>query len=713
MKRVDAMTTREGKRERPKIGFRQALRILAPYAKGKILEQVRSVALIVLYLLFFQTIVLRIPIVEASTISVGLAIVIVGLAFFMEGLLLGLMPLGEVIGVKLPEKTNLGIILAFSFVLGVGATFAEPAIGILKSAGAGVLPWEAPLLFLMLNTYPHYLVYAVGVGVGIAVVFGMLRYLYGWSLKPFIYILLLALLLLTGYAFFDPNLLAICGLAWDCGAVTTGPVTVPLVLALGIGICRVVNQEGTENSGFGVVTLASLFPILTVLILGFVLNTGLPGPMDCAAFYKPENRAHRLTLFRSQHDLIGYTFKNAPEEQQLSLFEGDRERMLAFLESLLKDERKRREVFGPNPEALKEWVVSKGTQEQQRVVLGREMTKPPEQDLASSGRTDLNELVTRDALLAFQAVVPLALFLIIVLMVILRERLPQADEVILGIGFALVGMILFNIGIELGLSKLGNQVGQRLPSAFKSVALVEQGRTIKDFDERVVQTAIDQEGREHKFFFLKEGNQIEPLPFDESRLDTKTGSYLHIPRKGPLFGPEMSFSGILVVLLFALVMGYGATLAEPALNALGLAVEEITVGVFKKSLLMHSVALGVGIGIALGVLKIVLGIPLFWLLAPPYVVLLLLTKLSTEEFVNIGWDSAGVTTGPVTVPLVLAMGMGIGNQVGVVEGFGILAMASVWPILTVLLVGLRVSRAQIAALKESSAKTEKEGVVES
>jgi hypothetical protein len=114
-------------------------------------------------------------------------------------------------------------------------------------------------------------------------------------------------------------------------------------------------------------------------------------------------------------------------------------------------------------------------------------------------------------------------------------------------------------------------------------------------------------------------------------------------------------------------MGYGATLAEPALNALGLAVEEITVGVFKKSMLMHAVALGAGTGIALGVLKIILGIPLFWLLAPPYLLLLLLTKVSTEEFVNISWDSAGVTTGPVTVPLVLAMGLGVGDQVGVSE----------------------------------------------
>ena len=67
----------------------------------------------------------------------------------------------------------------------------------------------------------------------------------------------------------QPELRETLGLAWDCGAVTTGPVTVPLVLALGIGVCRIVGGEDTRNAGFGIVTLASLFPILAVLLLSF------------------------------------------------------------------------------------------------------------------------------------------------------------------------------------------------------------------------------------------------------------------------------------------------------------------------------------------------------------------------------------------------------------------------------------------------------------
>ncbi|MGB3620171.1 MAG: DUF1538 family protein, partial [Ketobacter sp.] len=153
----------------------------------------------------------------------------------------------------------------------------------------------------------------------------------------------------------------------------------------------------------------------------------------------------------------------------------------------------------------------------------------------------------------------------------------------------------------------------------------------------------------------------------------------------------------LVAISFGFFLGYGATLAEPALNALGDTVEKITVGAFRKRLLMQSVATGVAIGIGMGVCKIAFNLPLIWLLLPPYLVLMVLTIISDEAFVNIAWDSAGVTTGPITVPLVLAMGLGVGANVpGVIDGFGVLALASVGPIITVLMVGLVVSRSDLS-----------------
>lgn len=111
-------------------------------------------------------------------------------------------------------------------------------------------------------------------GVGIAAVLGTLRFLNGWSLKPMIYLTLIPTLGLTVYCMSDPELNKILGLAWDCGAVTTGPVTVPLVLSLGIGIASAAGKGNSSLSGFGIVTLASLFPIIGVMGLAiYVAST--------------------------------------------------------------------------------------------------------------------------------------------------------------------------------------------------------------------------------------------------------------------------------------------------------------------------------------------------------------------------------------------------------------------------------------------------------
>ncbi|NKB33027.1 MAG: DUF1538 domain-containing protein [Pseudomonadales bacterium] len=250
---------------------------------------------------------------------------------------------------------------------------------------------------------------------------------------------------------------------------------------------------------------------------------------------------------------------------------------------------------------------------------------------ASKSLSSTIKTATYDAL---RAIIPLCIFLYLVLRYLLGQRLQHPTESAIGVGFAVLGMTLFGLGISIGLTPLGSQLGSNVPSTFAEVS--------------VWQSAIN---------------------------------------SGPII--ETGEWGKIVAIVFAFFLGYGATLAEPALNALGDTVEKITVGAFKKSLLMQSVAIGVGLGIAAGILKIAYNIPLLYLLAPPYLVLLFLTWISEEDFVNFGWDSAGVTTGPITVPLVLAIGLGVGGNVpGVLDGFGVLALASVGPIMTVLSVGL-------------------------
>jgi len=233
---------------------------------------VRAVVPLALYLLLFQVLILRQLEAHYLIITGGLFAVIVGLMFFMEGLKLGLMPFGTVIGRTLPRNSSLPVVLLITLLLGIGVTFAEPAIGALKAVGRNVAVDQAPYLYAMLNEWSDILVLVVGASVGLAAVLGTLRFLYGWSLKPMIYLALAPVLGLTLFAAVDPQLQKIVGLAWDCGAVTTGPVTVPLVLSLGIGIAAAAGKGESGLSGFGIVTLASLFPITGVLLLALYIS---------------------------------------------------------------------------------------------------------------------------------------------------------------------------------------------------------------------------------------------------------------------------------------------------------------------------------------------------------------------------------------------------------------------------------------------------------
>jgi hypothetical protein len=510
--------------------------LLQPYLSVRFMEQFKAVVPLALYLALFQILILRQLIDDSWLVTGGLFAVIVGLMFFMEGLKLGLMPFGELIGHKLPRKSPLPLVLFITLLLGIGVTFAEPAIGALKTAGQNVSPERAPYLWALLNQWSTALVLVIGASVGLAAVLGTLRFLHGWSLKPLIYASLVPVIGLTLYASADPQLATVLGLAWDAGAVTTGPVTVPLVLALGIGIAAAAGRADSGLSGFGIVTLASLFPIIGVLLLTlYVAGTVTPAEILAAAA-----------------------------------------------------------ATGADSGPLPWYQRSPGLE----VVMG------------------------------IRAILPLVLFLLLILKVVLKERLPRPREMMLGIGLTVIGMCLFNIGLTYGLSNLGGSAGSLVPAAFMEIPGAD-------------------------------------------------GS--------PLYRYAV---GVTIALVFALILGFGATIAEPALNALGVTAEQLTNGFFKKRTLILAVSAGVAFGIALGVTKLVFDLPLVWLIVPPYLLAAALTAVSSEAFVNVAWDSAGVTTGPITVPLVLAMGLGLGNATHAVEGFGILCLASIGPIISVLLTGL-------------------------
>ena len=117
------------KPKRIKITPIRAVELLGPYSYVRIMDQIKAVVPLALYLVIFQVLVLRQPVEAAVSLTLGLAAVIIGLAVFMEGLNTGLMPFGTIIGNNLPKKANMTVVLIIIAILGVGVTFAEPAIG--------------------------------------------------------------------------------------------------------------------------------------------------------------------------------------------------------------------------------------------------------------------------------------------------------------------------------------------------------------------------------------------------------------------------------------------------------------------------------------------------------------------------------------------------------------------------------------------------------
>jgi hypothetical protein len=515
---------------RPRLRRVDLHRLLTPYVSVRFADQLRAVVPLALMLVGFQALALNSSLLDAQSVMLGIAAVIIGLMFFLEGVKLGLMPFAENVGFQMPGKTHPSVLMIVSLLLGAAATFAEPAIGALQVAGSGVSSERAPWLRQLLGPYVMWLVLAVAAGVGLAVSVGMLRLMFGWRLKIMVLLIVPPTLMLTVWAAQQPDLAPIIGLAWDCGAITTGPVTVPLVLAVGVGVAASTGRSDNPLSGFGIVTLASLFPILAVLGVAIYLTSQGEGAM--------------LPLL---------------------------------------------------PEALDGW----------------------------HRQTPFPEILS-----AARAIIPLVLLLVVVQTLVLRQKIRRRNIFLYGIGMALAGMALFNLGLTTGLVALGEQAGANVPWAFSP----------------------------------------------------------HWQTGAPPLYPFVL--GIAMTLIFAFSIGYGATIAEPALNTMGMTVENLTDGAFRKRMLIHAVAVGVGIGAALGVSRILFDLPLSALLLGGYTLALGLTIISREEIVNLAWDSAGVTTGPVTVPLLLALGIGLGQVVDAADGFGVLAMCSVGPIVSVLATGV-------------------------
>ena len=246
-------------------------------------------------------------------------------------------------------------------------------------------------------------------------------------------------------------------------------------------------------------------------------------------------------------------------------------------------------------------------------------------------------------------VLPIAIFLFAFQRLVIRGPMPNRNQILLGFGFVAVGLGLFLVGLEQTLFPLGRLMAQQLT---------------------------------HPEFLLSG--------------TVGTGS-------------PLGWQDYYWVYIFAAAIGFSTTLAEPALIAVAMKANIVSADAIGVWGLRVAVAIGVGVGVSLGCFRIITGLPLHYFIAGGYLVVVIQTVIAPKLIVPLAYDSGGVTTSTVTVPIVTALGLGLAEAVPgrspLLDGFGLIAFASLFPIIAVLAYG------QLAVIRErvSTSKTDERG----
>lgn len=464
---------------------------------------VLPVAAIVLILSF--TPLAELSATEQTVFAVSAIFLILGIGLFNLGADLAMTPMGEHIGSGLTKSKKIAVLLIVCFLMGVLITVAEPDLSVLAEQVKGV----------MNNVV---LIATVGVGVGIFLLLAILKIILRKDLSAmlmFFYMVLFALcalLIENG----KNDFLAMC---FDSGGVTTGPITVPFIMALGVGIATTIGGKNSNENSFGLVALCSIGPILAVIILSMTAN----GELDPA-------------------DIIP-TYTVASE---LDNFGG--------------------------------------------------------------------------VLLATCKEVVIALALIVLFFVILQLtvlKLPKAKiiRIIIGIAYTFIGLVVFLTAVKLGFMPVGLKLGKTL--AQNQTALV----------------------------------------------------------------------------IFGLVLGMVVVLAEPAIHVLNRQVEDVTGGGITKREMLIALCIGVGLAIALSMLRIIYGFSVLYYLIPGYLLSLGLSFFVPKLYTAIAFDSGGVASGPLTSGFILPLAIGACSVIapdGVLSlAFGVVAMVAMIPLITIQALGFK------------------------
>ena len=230
--------------------------------KEKIRESLSAVLPITGIVLMLSIFLIPMELGSVVMFLTGALMLIVGMGFFQLGAEMAMTPLGEGVGVQISKMKKLLTVLLTGFLMGVIITVSEPDLQVL----AGQVPSVPNMVLIM----------TVAVGVGLFLALAIVRIRYKISLSMLLIVCYLALILVS--AFVPKEFLAV---AFDSGGVTTGPMTVPFIMAMGIGLASVRSDKNAANDSFGLVALSSVGPILAVLILG--------------CFFKPTEAAYTLT----------------------------------------------------------------------------------------------------------------------------------------------------------------------------------------------------------------------------------------------------------------------------------------------------------------------------------------------------------------------------------------------------------------------------------
>ncbi len=224
--------------------------------KEKVLEVINAIAPLVALIFIFQFTVVRAPTPLFLQFLIGSLMAIAGLTLFFMGIDMGIMPMGRFIGAELPQKDSLMLIMVVAFSLGFVTTIAEPDVLVLSK---------------QVDTMSHGIIqgntilYATAIGVGLFVAIAMLRIILGFRM---VYLLTASYSVIILLSFFTPA--EFVPLAYDSGSVTTGALTAPVVIALTLGLSSVLTGRSNVSDGFGLLGLASIGPIVVIMIMGIL-----------------------------------------------------------------------------------------------------------------------------------------------------------------------------------------------------------------------------------------------------------------------------------------------------------------------------------------------------------------------------------------------------------------------------------------------------------